>query len=57
MNVSVSGALSYLKESSREDIKILPHAYDAMYDFDRNIKEELLYDCLLRKDVDGIIKQ
>lgn len=50
-------ALKHLKESFREDIKILPHAYDAMYDFDRNIKEELLYDCLLKKDVDGIIKQ
>jgi uncharacterized protein YuzE len=57
MNISVEEVLSYLKDSSREDIKILPHAYDAIYDFDRNIKEQLLYDCLLKKDVDGILKQ
>lgn len=57
MNVSVGEALSNLKNSSKKDIKILPHAYDAMYDFDRDIKEELIYNCLLKKDVEGIIKQ
>ena len=57
MNISVGQALQYLKESSREDIMILPHAYDDMYDFDRDIKEELLYDCLLKRSDDGIIKQ
>ena len=57
MNISVDEALKYLKESSKEEIKILPHAYNAMYDFDRNIKEELLYDYILKKDVEGIIKQ
>lgn len=57
MNISVGQALEYLKERSRGDIIILPHAYDAMYDFDRDIKEELLYDCLLKRNVDGIIKQ
>ena len=57
MNISVDQALNYIKECSRGDIIILPHAYDAMYDFDRNIEEELLYDCLLKKNVEGIIKQ
>ncbi len=57
MNISVDLALHYLKETSREDIEILSHARDAIYDFDRNIAEELVYECLLKKEVDGIIKQ
>jgi len=28
-----------------------------MYDFGRNIEEEFLYDCLLKQNVEGIIKQ
>lgn len=57
MNISVDEALENLKKSSRKDIEIIPHAYDALYDFDRNIKEELLYDCILKRDLDGILKQ
>jgi hypothetical protein len=48
MNISVDQALNYIKECSRGDRIILPHAYDAMYSFDRNIEEQLLYDCLLK---------
>lgn len=45
----------FLKNLTLDNINLRPHSINKM--FDRNIKDEWIYDCLLNKKLMGIIKQ
>ncbi len=48
----MSLSLSYLKDISKKQINILPHALERT-----TIKEEWIYNCILKGEPQGIIKQ